>query len=165
MKRDANRVNKVTPVSLGYPLSIFNKNSTLRGVLQSGSYRRCSKHIRAWGGGGGYFPFFLTRHEQDTTSLIGDFLKKPPRRGDGSEPRLYQFLVQKIAVGVRNDQMLEVILIKFNSWFSFGVASGSNTVTSSSLGYPLSVFNKNSPLKHEYQGEEAIMMSARKCHS
>ena len=40
-----------------------------------------------------------------------------------------------------------------------------NTVTSASLGYPLSVFNKNSTLKHEYQGEEAIMMSARKCHA
>jgi len=27
------RVNKVTPVSLGYPLSVFNKNSTLKHLL------------------------------------------------------------------------------------------------------------------------------------
>jgi len=39
------------------------------------------------------------------------------------EPRLYQFLVQKIAVRIRNDQMLEVILLKFKSWFTFGVGS------------------------------------------
>jgi len=26
-------VNKVTPVSLGYPISIFNKNSTLKGKI------------------------------------------------------------------------------------------------------------------------------------
>jgi len=27
-------VNKVTPVSLGYPLSVFNKQSTLKGVAR-----------------------------------------------------------------------------------------------------------------------------------
>jgi len=53
-------------------------------------------------------------------------LTKPtPSRGDGSEQRMYHFLVQEIAVGVRNDQMLEVTLLIFDSQVSFGV--GSNT--------------------------------------
>jgi len=37
------RVNKVTPVSLGYPLLVFNKNSTLKGIciilIKGGSVR------------------------------------------------------------------------------------------------------------------------------
>ena len=38
---------------------------------------------------------------------------------EGMEPRLYQFLVQKIAVG----QMLKVTLLKFKSCVTFGVGS------------------------------------------
>jgi len=42
---------------------------------------------------------------------------------EGMEPRLYQFLVQKISVRIRNDQMLKVTLLKFKSWVTFGVGS------------------------------------------
>ena len=51
------RVNKVTPVSLGYPLSVFNKHSTLKGVRQTAESEnrgvairtRCkaSQHLKA----------------------------------------------------------------------------------------------------------------------
>jgi len=32
---------------------------------------------------------------------------------DGSEPRIVQFLVQKISVRIPNDQMLKVTVLKF----------------------------------------------------
>ena len=34
-------------------------------------------------------------------------------RGDGSKPQIVQFLVQDIAVRVRNDQMLKVTTLQF----------------------------------------------------
>ena len=40
-----------------------------------------------------------------------------------AKPILYQLLVPKITVGMRNDQMLEVTVLKFKSWVSFGVGS------------------------------------------
>jgi len=36
-------------------------------------------------------------------------------RGDGRKPELYKSLVQKIAVGVRNDQMFKVTAFNFKS--------------------------------------------------
>ena len=36
------RVNKVTPVSLGYPLSVFNKNSTLNTTASASRMYVCS---------------------------------------------------------------------------------------------------------------------------
>jgi len=44
-------------------------------------------------------------------------------RGDGSKPGLCNSLVQKIVVGVQNDQILKVIAFKFKSGVSFGVGS------------------------------------------
>jgi len=46
-----------------------------------------------------------------------------PYEVDGSKPGLYNSSVQKIVVGVRNDQILKVTALKFNSGISLGVCS------------------------------------------
>ena len=39
------RVNEVTPVSLGYPLSVFNKNSTLKGKKEARKATRIPRAV------------------------------------------------------------------------------------------------------------------------
>jgi len=123
-------VNQVTSASLRYPLSVFNKNSTLKPSLPEPAHKR--QLIST---------VYATPLMTPTTVLgLSKRLSMFELRETGD---WYIFLGPPERVRAETGGSDQWVL-KRRECSGFTMV---NQVTSASMGYPLSVFNKNSTLK------------------